>query len=55
MKTIIYPVDGKPFVATEIKPTRNACGCGYRVVDEQNRIMFYQTKELADIMPYREQ
>lgn len=47
----IYTTEGEEFIATSVKPERNACGYGYRITDEQGRIMFYKANEVAGIMP----
>lgn len=51
----IYPTEGKEFEAISVKPERNACGYGYRIVDRQGRTMFYKADEVAGIMPTREE
>ena len=51
----IYPTEGKEFEAISVKPTRNACGYGYRIVDRQGRVMFYKKDEVADIMSTKEE
>ena len=51
----IYTTEGKEFEAVSVKPERNACGCGYRIVDRQGRTMFYKADEVACIMPTREE
>lgn len=51
----IYPTEGKEFEAVSVKPTRNACGYGYRIIDRQGRIMFFKANEVAGIMPTRKE
>lgn len=51
----IYPTEGKEFEAVSVKPERNACGYGYRIVDRQGRTMFYKADEVASIMPTKEE
>lgn len=51
----IYPTEGKEFEAVSVKPERNACGYGYRIVDRQGRIMFYKANEIVGIIPTREE
>lgn len=51
----IYQTEGKEFEAVSVKPERNACGYGYRIVDRQGRTMFYKADEVASIMPTKEE
>lgn len=51
----IYPTEGKPFEAMSVRPIRNVCGYGYRIVDRQGRIMFYEIDKVTSIMPTREE
>lgn len=55
MKYKLYTTDGSELIATGVKRVKNNAGTGYRVVDEQGRVMFYKVDEVAGIMPTREE
>lgn len=50
MKYKLYTTDGSEIIATSVKPVKNKAGVGYRVVDEQGRVMFYKRDEIQTIL-----
>lgn len=50
MEYKLYMTDGSEFIATSVKPVKNKAGVGYRVVDEQGRVMFYKGDEIQTIL-----
>lgn len=50
MKYKLYTTDGSEIIATSVKPVKNKAGVGYRVVDEQGRVMFYKGDDIQTIL-----
>lgn len=50
MRYKLYMADESEFIATSVKRVKNNAGTGYRVVDEQGRVMFYKTEEITTIL-----
>lgn len=54
MKYKLYTTDGDELIATSVQLAKNNVGTGYRVVDEQGRVLFYKTEEVETIMQIKE-
>lgn len=50
MRHKLYMADGSELIATSVEPVKNNAGEGYRVVDEQGRVMFHKGDEITTIL-----